>query len=933
MRSMIFCRNRMRWWQLTLKAIFVLTVGIGSATGQPSGTASVTREAKVASDAFFRDPASPAWVDVIDTTNIKKIVAPVGLNVSDVHFYLGTTTTVYTHRAIQVNDAAMLSSIGQYGIYFQPDYQKLTLHRLRVIRGNQTIDKLASAEVRFLQRERELESGIYTGLINAVIVTDDVRVGDILDIAYSTVGENPVFGNQFFDAAYWDISYPVARRRITLNVPAGREVNYKMVGDALTSQITPKVTADGNRRLHRFEAKDLPASDVEPNVPGHVHSLRWLQLSEFKSWSDVNKWALKLFDAPVSDAAWTQLSAVTRGASSKKEMVSKALEFVQNDIRYLSISLGENSHRPFSPDTVLKRRYGDCKDKSLMLVTMLRKLGIQADPVLVSSGRKGGLEDMLPSPAFFDHAIVRVVLDGKTYFLDPTRLGQYGDIDRMGQVHAGVQVLVVAADTLNITRIPAAATADLITSKRFENVTMTDLSLPAQMGVRLHYVGVDAEGLRVALGGMSSAQIRKAYESLLSKRYPTAQMVEVPRLADDRKTNQFIVELTFSIPDFLEATKTHWTAQYLPFRASELFFAPENLNRVSPVVISAGRKFNHYEFDVTLPQDVVAKYKPEESSLDSPAFAYHETLSFVGNKIRAVVDLETKAEYIGAEQVKSYVSNLRKLSQLTNGSVLIRKTDLRAEPQVPFDVAIKNQLEDQIRGTTKTIDDSAILRKDAADSLCLRALAYAYLGRREAALADLQTAMGRQMSSPDFLKCSGYAKYVLGQFASSETDLSRAIALGLKDHTVFFRRGLSNLAQKRYVEAAFDFEQSKQKSTDPAEKGRATLWMLMAQQYASPQRNVSATEVDPAWEKLTTVALNVLLKREAPEKLLETARAEPGDRGEIAMVEAYFYTGQYYMLTGNRLRASAYFQKAVEKGAVHTLPHIAAQHALHALNQ
>ena len=73
-----------------------------------------------------------------------------------------------------------------------------------------------------------------------------------------------------------------------------------------------------------------------------------------------------------------------RALPSNEERVVAALEFVQSEIRYFSVSLGENSHRPASPDIVLKRRYGDCKDKSLLLMTLLDELKIPSKVVLLT---------------------------------------------------------------------------------------------------------------------------------------------------------------------------------------------------------------------------------------------------------------------------------------------------------------------------------------------------------------------------------------------------------------------------------------------------------------------------------------------------------------------------------------------------------------------
>ena len=117
---------------------------------------------------------------------------------------------------------------------------------------------------------------------------------------------------------------------------------------------------------------------------------------------------------------------------------------MQAEIRYFSVSLGESSHRPAAPSLVLRRRYGDCKDKSLLLIALLRALGIESHPVLLAVGQPRGLDMALPSPQLFNHVIVQVRLGGQVHYLDPTRLGQHGPLGRMGQVHAHAQALPIA---------------------------------------------------------------------------------------------------------------------------------------------------------------------------------------------------------------------------------------------------------------------------------------------------------------------------------------------------------------------------------------------------------------------------------------------------------------------------------------------------------
>jgi transglutaminase-like putative cysteine protease len=129
---------------------------------------------------------------------------------------------------------------------------------------------------------------------------------------------------------------------------------------------------------------------------------------------------------------------------------------VQAEIRYFSVSLGESSHRPSQPGLVLERRYGDCKDKSLLLMSLLKELNIPSRAVLLQSKGRKSLSKSLPSPQLFDHAIVQVTIGGKAFYLDPTRLGQYGKLDRLGQVHEGSLALLVAPEAQQLSTIVSA---------------------------------------------------------------------------------------------------------------------------------------------------------------------------------------------------------------------------------------------------------------------------------------------------------------------------------------------------------------------------------------------------------------------------------------------------------------------------------------------
>jgi hypothetical protein len=90
-------------------------------------------------------------------------------------------------------------------------------------------------------------------------------------------------------------------------------------------------------------------------------------------------------------------------------------------VRYIYVGLNGGNLTPASADETWRRRYGDCKGKTTLLLALLHELGIDAEAVLVnSSGADDGLDQRLPIPQFFDHVLVRARIDGATYWLDGT---------------------------------------------------------------------------------------------------------------------------------------------------------------------------------------------------------------------------------------------------------------------------------------------------------------------------------------------------------------------------------------------------------------------------------------------------------------------------------------------------------------------------------
>ncbi|XLZ69525.1 DUF3857 domain-containing protein [Massilia sp. SR12] len=898
-----------------------------SAQAQPQAISQAER-------AFQRGAPLPAWVE-----RLAVLPAPVkgetaSMRFSDLQIHVADSTSYYVRRAAIAHQPSGLEGLAQIPIDFQPEYQRLYLHKVSIHRGGQVIDKTAGADIRFLQRERNLENGIYDGSVTAQIVVGDLRVDDTLEYEYTTVGQNPVFGQHVLQDGHWDNGFPNAYRRIILDMPAERFINYRLVGSAEGHMPRQSAQYKDGRRIMRFEESNLEPLLLEQYAPDDVEQARWMQFSDFQDWGAVNTWAQELFAARTAPGVLDAPLRAARAAKSREEQVAKVLDYVQNEIRYLSVSMGENSHRPFPPATVLERRYGDCKDKSLLAVSMLRALGIEAYPVLVSTTTHKGLAKLLPSPLVFNHAIVQVVLDGQTYYLDPTRRGQYGKLQAMGQSHAGRQVLVVKPGTQGLDTIPDAAPHTLL-NRRSERFNVASFDKPAELVQRSEMSGVMAEEMRVAVAAMSKQELRKAYESGMARRYAEAQLQGELKFEDDRVNNTYAVEVRYSVPNLFGDMRNGegWTMQYAPGNMTEVFAPPGAPKRKHALAVPAYPGNAEYDLVLRLPDAFNITPGKVQRDLDDSVFSLQRKLEVARNNVHVKLLLATKADRVQPADVTQHARNLQQYGELVSGSLNAFKSDMLGAAPAPAHpvaaapaVAAPSEAERigaLVNSTTRAIANAEAGGRDPVPALCERAVALAWLGRRDEALGDANRAVQLQPSSSLALRCRAEVNFTLGRFKESEADYSKVIARGAEEADVFQARGIASLYQAKPAQAQADFRYAMAHHEDRTEQARAAVWLQLA--GGQPAAASPGPAADTVWLREVRAMLD---GKTDPEQLLTQATRNVASGIDARLVETYFYIGRHLLANGQKIKAKTYFQRAVNKRLLDNPYHVAAQHEL-----
>jgi hypothetical protein len=214
----------------------------------------------------------------------------------------------YARSRLVATDAAALPEISKAELAFNPAFQTLTLHEATVWRDGAKLDRLQDARVELLRREERLEQSTLTGTRSLLVVLNDVRVGDAVDVAYTVHGANPIFKGRFADNLQVAFGSKADVVHVRIEHPAERMLRAKGIRADVQPEL--RTLADGRRSL-RIVRRDVPMVQAEEQVPPWFKVWPSVHLSEYSGWDEVARWADELFadTGPLGDELEARLSA------------------------------------------------------------------------------------------------------------------------------------------------------------------------------------------------------------------------------------------------------------------------------------------------------------------------------------------------------------------------------------------------------------------------------------------------------------------------------------------------------------------------------------------------------------------------------------------------------------------------------------------------
>jgi transglutaminase-like putative cysteine protease/tetratricopeptide (TPR) repeat protein len=243
--------------------------------------------------------------------------------------------------------------------------------------------------------------------------------------------------------------------RVVLSAPNGLPLRYVLRGGAKP----PTVTTQGNRRTWTFtEHNGLPLRQFPPATSPEIAVVPMIEFSTGRSWEEVSRAYAKVVANQIAGFDAKSLSdTLVLPEDNVASKAAKLLTYLNDNIRYTGLELGQRSLVPATPSEVLGRRYGDCKDKSSLLVALLHAANVPAHVALLETGEGIDLAPTLPGLGLFDHAIV-FVPGAAPLWIDPA--SGYSEVGVLPTMDQDRQALLISENGGKLLRTPASRAAD-----------------------------------------------------------------------------------------------------------------------------------------------------------------------------------------------------------------------------------------------------------------------------------------------------------------------------------------------------------------------------------------------------------------------------------------------------------------------------------------
>jgi hypothetical protein len=470
-----------------------------------------------------------------------------------------------------------------------------------------------------------------------------------VDVGAVIICESEELMEPYLQEKVWSFQshVPVVSEALEVDLPPGRAMTNSWHNHEPQK---PVEVAPGH---WRWELKNVPALTLRdvPSAPDWVAlaarmSVQWGDAAvdgTDNQWRAIGRWFTTLEAGRVepSPEITAKVQSLIAGAPDFYTRLSRITEFIQKDVRYFVVMRGIGGLQANHAADIFRNRYGDCKDKTTLLISMLQVAGIHAYYVPVDH-RRGFVDPDDPS-MIGDHMITAIELppdvrdprlkavvtakDGKRYLIfDPT--DERTPVGNLASNLQGGFGTLAAGPASQIIALPVLGPDANGTERKGDFSLSSDGTLTGSVNA-LHSGPIGAD-LRTTLKYSDEKEQREAIEKAVAYDIPGAVV----------NSFQFVQPPEFDKPVEIRYQVT--AAKYAHQAGPLLLVRPRVIGSHALVFDDEPRKFPidlgatgrwHDCFDIALPQGLVVDETPDPVNLDVDFASYRSTITARENQL------------------------------------------------------------------------------------------------------------------------------------------------------------------------------------------------------------------------------------------------------------------------------------------------------------
>jgi tetratricopeptide (TPR) repeat protein len=340
---------------------------------------------------------------------------------NDIHYEILPDDTLINriHKLIKIMDERGKEA-SEIKLSYDSTYRSINIDLARVIKPDGTIIGAGGEDIQEVTPWADF--AFYSNIKVLIISMPDITVGSIMEYQV-TIEDIP--GSKRFDPKEIDAGFtlaatnPVKRARINVSVPVDREFKTTTVNGV---PLEPEIIMNEEMKHFTWRLDEIPGMLVEAMMPPVLDITPIIYVTSFPSWGIIADWWRDLeFQAIIpDDAIRSKVNQLTNNMDTQKDKARAIFHYVASQIRYVGLEYGKGAVRPDKASQVFENKYGDCKNKTILLITMLREAGINAYPALISTLYHGRAWKAIPRVHAFDHVLALCIIDDEWIWMDST---------------------------------------------------------------------------------------------------------------------------------------------------------------------------------------------------------------------------------------------------------------------------------------------------------------------------------------------------------------------------------------------------------------------------------------------------------------------------------------------------------------------------------